>query len=109
MPVLTARCRRPVLLIVGCGDIGMRVVRRLVPRWRVLAVTSSPERLPSLRVAGAVALQADLDVPQTLWRLAALADHVLHLAPPPSDGETDARTAALLHALARAGRVRRLV
>ena len=42
-------------------------------------------------------------------RIAALADHVLHLAPPPSRGASDTRTRALLQALARGGRVRRLV
>jgi nucleoside-diphosphate-sugar epimerase len=34
---------------------------------------------------------------------------VLHLAPPPARGDTDPRTAALLVALARQGRVRRIV
>ena len=44
-----------------------------------------------------------------LARLAGLADAVLHLAPPPSGGATDTRTAHLLQALARKGRVRRVV
>jgi len=34
---------------------------------------------------------------------------VLHLAPPPASGEHDSRTRNLLHALARSGRVRRIV
>ena len=33
--------RRPTLLIVGCGDVGQRVLRLLHPRWRVLALTLS--------------------------------------------------------------------
>jgi nucleoside-diphosphate-sugar epimerase len=101
--------RRPVLLIVGCGDIGLRVLRHLQGRWRVLALTSSPARVPALREAGAVPLVGDLDVPRTLARLAGLADAVLHLAPPPGDGRTDPRTAHLVHALARRGRRCRLV
>ena len=40
---------------------------------------------------------------------AALADTVLHLAPPPASGEHDSRTRNLLRALARGGRVRRIV
>ena len=31
MPALPARFRRPSLLIVGCGDVGMRVLRHLPP------------------------------------------------------------------------------
>ena len=101
--------RRPVLLIVGCGDIGLRVVRLLQGRWRVLALTSSPARRQELRAAGVVPLLGDLDQPATLWRLGALADAVLHLAPPPGQGDSDPRTAALLNVLRRGGRVRRLV
>ena len=92
---------RPVLLIVGCGDVGLRVLRLLRGRWRVLALTSSPERAPALREAGAVPLIGNLDEPATLARLAGLADAVLHLAPPPQQGATDPRTAHLLRALAR--------
>ncbi|MBX3641585.1 MAG: NAD(P)H-binding protein [Rubrivivax sp.] len=103
------RSRRPVLLIVGCGDVGLRVLRLLRGRYRVLALTSSPARRAALRDAGAVPLCGDLDQPATLGRLAGLADAVLHLAPPPGDGEHDTRTRHLLAALARVGRVRRIV
>ena len=109
MTLPPARARRKTLLIVGCGDIGLRVLRLLRPRWRVLALTSSPDRRVLLREAGAVPLLGDLDEPATLGRLAALADAVLHLAPPPAQGASDPRTRALLAALARGGRVRRLV
>jgi nucleoside-diphosphate-sugar epimerase len=101
--------RRPTLLIIGCGDIGLRVLKLLVPRWRVLALTSTPARCPALRAAGAVPLRGNLDEPTTLGRLAGLADAVLHLAPPPADGADDPRTRALLQALARGSRVRCLV
>jgi nucleoside-diphosphate-sugar epimerase len=109
MPSPTAAQRRPTLLIVGCGDIGMRVLERLVPRWRVLALTSSPTRCADLRAAGAVPLVGNLDEPATLGRLGGLADAVLHLAPPPGEGEGDPRTQALVRALARGGRARCLV
>lgn len=87
----------------------MRVLRLLSPRWKVLALTSSPQRVAALRAAGATPLLGNLDVPCTLGRLANLADAVLHLAPPPGQGVCDTRTRNLLQALARAGRVRRLV
>lgn len=101
--------RRPTLLIVGCGDVGLRVLRLLRGRVRVIALTSSAHRAGLLRDAGAVPLVGNLDDAATLGRLAALADRVLHLAPPPTQGDTDPRTAALLHALARGARVRRIV
>ena len=101
--------RRPCLLIVGCGDVGLRVLRLLARNWRVLALTSSAARMPMLRACGAQPLLGDLDAPATLGRLAGLADVVLHLAPPPGRGPRDTRTQALLWALARGGRVRRLV
>lgn len=103
------KARRPTLLIVGCGDIGQRVLRLVQPRWRVLALNSSPDKAAALRGLGALPLAGNLDQPATLGRLGALADLVLHLAPPPAHGRTDTRTQALLRALARGGRVQRLV
>ncbi len=94
------------LLIIGCGDVGMRVLRLVRPRWRVLALTSSPARMAELRRAGAVPVLGNLDEPASLPRLsglARLAQAVLHLAPPPSHGAGDPRTAALLQALLRSG------
>jgi nucleoside-diphosphate-sugar epimerase len=94
---------------VGCGDVGRRVLPLVLPAWRVLAMTSDAAHMPLLRALGALPLWADLDQPTTLGRLGGLADAVLHLAPPPLQGGTDPRTGALLQALARGGRVRRLV
>ena len=107
-PRATRTLRRPRLLIVGCGDVGLRVLRLLGARWRVFALTHSPSRRALLRAAGATPLTADLDDAASLARLARLADAVLHLAPPAPAGDHDARTAALLVALARGG-LRRLV
>jgi len=103
------RSRRPTLLIVGCGDVGLRVARLLRGRWRLLALSSTPARRETLRDAGIVPLAGDLDRPETLGRLAGLADAVLHLAPPAASGATDLRTARLIQALARSPRLARLV
>ncbi len=105
----TLMTRRPSLLVVGCGDIGLRVLRLLRGRWRLLALTSSPQRLAELRAAGAVPLLGNLDDASSLRRVGALADAVLHLAPPAAQGRHDQRTAHLLQALALGGRVKRLV
>jgi len=109
MPQPVSAFKRPCLLIVGCGDVGLRVVKLLHSRWRLIALTSHPERVAALRAAGVVPLVGNLDEPATLARLAGLADAVLHLAPPPNAGDDDPRTRHLLHALARQGRVRRIV
>jgi nucleoside-diphosphate-sugar epimerase len=103
------RFARPTLLIVGCGDVGLRVAGLLRDRWRLLALTSTPSRRDALRAAGVVPLAGDLDRPETLARLAGLADAVLHLAPPAATGAEDRRTARLIEALARSPRLRRLV
>lgn len=117
---LPARFRRERLLIVGCGDVGMRAVRALkagqgAPRPRVLALTSSAARVAELRAAGTVPLVGDLDDVRTLRRLAGLATRVLHLAPPPGERDagtawwTDPRTVALARVLRLRGLPRALV
>lgn len=98
---LPARFRRPRVLIVGCGDVGRRVARRLLPRVRVLALARSQAGADALRAQGIAPLRGDLDQAASLQRLAGVATHVLHLAPPPSDGPRDARTRQLVLALAR--------
>ena len=96
---LPARFRRERLLIVGCGDVGLRVARAVAGRVRVLALTSSPERMGVLRQQGITPLPGNLDAPETLRRLAGIATRVVHLAPPPAEGAVDQRTRALNAAL----------
>lgn len=114
---LPARFRRQRVLIIGCGDVGLRVAREIgragssssssSGRPRVLALTSSPARVPLLRAAGVTPLLGNLDQAATLARLAGLATRVLHLAPPPGEREVgphwwrDRRSAALAQALRR--------
>ncbi|WP_353191310.1 SDR family NAD(P)-dependent oxidoreductase [Pandoraea pnomenusa] len=95
---------RPRLLVVGCGDVGMRALPALVKRFRVFAVTSSDARHPALRAAGAVPVVANLDDARSLHRIGRLAPRVLHLAPPAGvagTGAQDLRTRRLRAALAR--------
>ncbi|WP_308922709.1 sugar nucleotide-binding protein [Janthinobacterium sp. J1-1] len=82
----------PRLLVLGCGDVGMRLLPLLGARFRVFAVTSQPERCAELRAAGAVPIVADLDDRASLRRLAGLAPWIVHLAPPQSTGLLDRRT-----------------
>ncbi len=97
--IATRTLRRARILIVGCGDVGLRCVALLQPRARVFALTSQPARAALLREAGTVPLVGDLDVRASLARLAGLASIVLHLAPPQKSGEDDNRTRHLIAAL----------
>ena len=98
---LPARFRRPRVLLVGCGDVGVRLLGQAGRGVRLLALTSNPDRVPELRQHGALPLVGDLDRPATLARLAGLAQRVVHLAPPPGQGRTDPRTRHLVQALNR--------
>ena len=96
---LPARFRRERVLLVGCGDVGLRVNLLLKGKVRVLAMTSSADRVAALRNFGVTPLLGNLDRPRSLRRLAGLATRVLHLAPPPGEGATDPRTLALVRVL----------
>ncbi len=100
--IATRILRRPRVLIVGCGDIGMRALPLLQARNnapRVIALTHHPERAKQLREAGALPIAGDLDDRRTLRRLIGVARNVVHLAPPPRDSAHDTRTRALIATL----------
>ncbi len=86
------RFGRPRLLILGCGDVGMRLLPLLREHFRVFAVTTQIAKQDALRVAGAIPIIANLDEPATLARLSRLATNIIHLAPPIADGSIDQRT-----------------
>jgi len=99
------RLARPRLLLIGCGDVGMRLLPLLCPRFRVFAVTRDADRSAELRALGAVPILADLDHPASLARLRGLAQHVVHLAPPRPDGMLDQRTRNLAAVLPQGARL----
>ncbi len=104
---LPARFRRQRVLIVGCGDVGLRTAGQLgapqSQRVRLMALTSSPERVRLLRACGITPLLGNLDDAHSLKRLSGLAHRVIHLAPPPTDrrgeSERDPRSQNLVRAL----------
>ena len=89
------------ILIVGCGDIAMRVAPLLRGHYRLLGLVRNADHHNALRKAGITPVAGDLDGRRSLNRLAGLADIVLHFAPPPNTGERDTRTRNLLAALTR--------
>lgn len=101
------RLGRPRLLIVGCGEIGLRIVAHLARRVRVFGAVRDPDSAEAVRRAGAVPLAIDLDRRRTLGRLSGLATWVIVLAPTSAQGRSDGRSRHLLAALplARRGRM----
>jgi nucleoside-diphosphate-sugar epimerase len=91
------------LLIIGCGDVGLRLARALRGRRRVYALTHSQDRFSMLREEGIMPVPGDLDRPESLIRIAGLAQDIVHLAPPPGSGTRDTRTMNLIRALAKGG------
>jgi len=101
---------KPRILIIGCGDIGLRVAKQLIRHYKVFALTSQASRFAELRAVGATPLLGDLDEPNSLWRLSAIAETVIHLAPPQNRGHLDQRTRNLTRILSqRPNQVRRLI
>ena len=90
------------MLIVGCGDVALRMVPLVRGRYLLYALTRDRDHFAELRDAGVRPMLGDLDRPQTLSALAGLAHVVVHFAPPPSSGLRDTRTAHLVATLAKA-------
>lgn len=92
------------LLIVGCGDMALRVIPLLTPHYRVYALVRNTTYRAKLRAMAVTPILGDLDDRRSLVRLAGLADTLLHFAPPPNTGNTDTRTRNLLSALSQRGK-----
>lgn len=89
------------VLIIGCGDIALRVALLLRGRYRLFGLARNPARHQALRAAGIIPVPGDLDDAWSLHRLAGLAHVVLHFVPPGNAGLKDQRTRNLLASLSR--------
>ena len=89
------------LLIIGCGDVALRMLPLVRGRCRIYALSRSPQRFAALRALGIIPIPGALDQPDTLDAIAGLAHDVVHFAPPPDHGAHDTRTAHLVAALAK--------
>lgn len=98
------------ILIIGPGDVALRLIPQLTDKFRVYALTRRSESAAALRALGVTPIVGDLDERRSLQRIGGIADVVLHFAPPPPSGTTDTRTQNLIAALnSRGGLPRRLV
>jgi len=84
------------VLIIGCGDIGLRVARLHLQRGDTLhALARSPEGAQRLHAHGITPSLGDLDEPASLQLLNTHNVLVYYLAPPPGEG-ADPRMAAFI-------------
>lgn len=107
--ILTHNQHMKNILIVGCGDIAMRIAPLLRNRYQLFGLIRNASHKVQLRAVGITPILADLDKRAPLVKIAGLADIVLHLAPPPSNTGGDPRTQNLLAALSRGYLPQRLV
>jgi nucleoside-diphosphate-sugar epimerase len=96
------------VLIVGCGDIGVRVAG-LLDCATLSGVVRSAASASRLRACGIVPKLLDLDAPFDADDLGVHDSELYYLAPPPSEGVTDPRVARLCEALREGNRPRKVV
>lgn len=98
------------VLIVGCGDIGMRVAQlERAAGNQVAGVVRGETKGEWLRANGVTPLLADLDDPATLSGLPTAGAVVYYLAPPPGGGLSDPRARNFCAAVASGERPSKLV
>lgn len=88
------------VLIVGCGDIGLRVAKI----WKnlgksIFALARTESSIDLFRQQHIHACQADLDDPKTLANLPGRSSLLYYFAPPPAKGEKDSRMVHFLEKL----------
>jgi len=95
-----------LIFIIGCGDIGLRVARLWQARGgTVQALARSDEAAARLVSAGVLPVRGDLDEPASLLSLPLDGATVYYFAPPPGQGDGDARMRAFVAAGRRPARV----
>lgn len=92
---------KKTILIVGCGDIARRAAPLLRKHYRIYGLYRNRDTADTLRTLGIIPVYGNLDSPESLEKLAGIAQLVIHLAPPPNHGLYDTRTKHLLSALSK--------
>ena len=86
------------ILIVGCGDVGLRIAKRL-NQDNLLAIVSSASSCQRLANEGINAQAINLDDASASLDISAQSIELYYLVPPQLSGEEDQRSAVFLHAL----------
>ena len=89
------------ILIIGCGEVGLRAARLAREKGVEVAVlVRSEERRRQLGEGGFAALAGDLDTPASLPGLPTRGAVVLYFVPPPEGGDGDPRMNAFCASIA---------
>ncbi len=87
------------LLLVGCGDIALRLADKLKGKYRIFGLSRSADSLSKIRDRGLVPILGDLDDRHSLHKISGISSDIVHLAPPSPTKTSDRRTRNLLTAL----------
>ncbi len=87
------------LLLVGCGDIALRLAEKLKGKYKIFGLSRSADRLSIIRDKGLVPILGDLDDRHSLHKISGISSDIVHLAPPSPTKTSDRRTSNLLTAL----------
>ncbi|KAA3630710.1 MAG: SDR family NAD(P)-dependent oxidoreductase [Proteobacteria bacterium] len=91
-PSETVSANTSPVWIVGCGDIGLRMLRRYARAGEhPVAIVRSDDGAIACEAAGGRAVRADLDDVATLDTIEVEPRRVVYLAPPPREGTEDPR------------------
>ena len=78
-------------LVIGCGDVGLRLLTQKAQQHRIIATCRRPEQAQKIRKLGGIPLSGDLSDPAFQKRLTRLAAcGIVYLAPPAPEGKKDA-------------------
>ena len=93
------------LLIVGFGSVGKKFIETYPNQFRVTAVSRSCHSGLIVPAKKFKQHSLDLDDPQSLVRLAAVAENVVYLAPPKPEGTEDTRLRSFLRLISKRVRI----
>ena len=98
------------ILIIGCGDMGLRVARLALAEHAVVrGAARSAARLDAMAELGIEPLDANLDDPGTLGALPTAGALVFYFAPPPGGGIADTRVRNFCASIGVGAEPRRIV
>ena len=100
---------KPRVLIIGCGDVGIRLLPILVKTHKVYVLTTQESKRSLLKSMGASTILGNLDDLKSIQRIAKLAPSIIHLAPPNSEGQRDLRTRNLIKVLSKGAITQKLI
>ena len=91
------------LLLVGCGDIALRLVDKVKERYKIFGLSRSVDKLSIIRDRGLIPILGDLDDINSLNKISGISNEIVYLAPPSPQNNLDKRTSNLLRALNSTG------